>query len=98
MVQGRLGGPGDYAALRVKLQALQAACALECAQLDKAPAGLHGKPLPPSRQGNNIAIERCSQAVDNDQVTDAICTPALSPGGACCGCPLWRLPLHFALQ
>ena len=61
MVQGRLGGPGDYAALRVKLQALQAACALECAQLDKAPAGLHGKLLPPSRQGNHIAVEQWLQ-------------------------------------
>lgn len=68
MIQGRLGGPGDYAALRVKLQALQAACVLECAQLDKTPAGLHGKPLPPSRQGSYIATERCSQATDNVQV------------------------------
>ncbi len=61
MVQGQLGGPGDYAGLRVKLQALQAACALECAQIDKAPAGLHGKPLPSSRQGNHIAVERWLQ-------------------------------------
>ena len=75
MVQGRLGGPGDYVGLRIKLQALQAACALECVQLDRTPA---------SRQGSYIAIERCSQAIDNGQVQMQF---ALLP---------WRLGVHAA--
>ncbi|KAL0020040.1 hypothetical protein WJX77_006948 [Trebouxia sp. C0004] len=76
MVQGRLGGPGDYAGLRLKLQALQAACVLECSQLDRAPAGLHGKPLPSSRQGSadNVVEElhNCMAADDTFSSVQAL--------------------------